>query len=221
MKNFIRVAILAFAFSFVSTNAFAQKFIDDEYATKTIMENQDVVYQPDTKIWSNCVDDSEGKIVLTKKINSGSGSYSEFYNSDSEIAFSFGTGAEFLFKDKLIAEDVYSMKFYSIYFDEQENKFNRRDVVIDSLNKVFTDAKIVRISEFKNDVLKVRKTPFKTMKLLLVNDTPEYFYKYRFQGKNFEQYDVVGLLKINKMGTIELYHPNEDFRTLYIKVRPL
>lgn len=219
MKNLgIKIALSAM-FSVLALGAFAQRSIDVDYSTRTVYENNQVVFSPVTRTWKTSVT-TDDPVVLTKKVSTGSGNYSEYYRADDEMAFSFGTGVEFLYNNKLVAQDCYSLKFYSIYFNRDTQKFDKKDVVIDSLNKVFPDAKIVRVSDFKNDTFRVRKNPFKPVKILLVNDTPEYFYKYRFQGDNFESYNLAGFLNIKKMGTIKFTHPGEDFKTLTIKVRP-
>lgn len=219
MKNLgIKIA-LSVMFSVLALGAFAQRCIDTDYSTQTIYENSQVIYSPQAEAWA--LDGvTENRVVLTKKVSVGSGNYSEFYGADDEIAFSFGTGVEFLYNDKLIAQDVYSLKFYSIFFNPLMQKFDKRNVTNIGLQKVFPDAKIVKVSEFKNDKMRIKKPLFKPVKILLVNDTPEYFYKYRFQGDNFEAYNLAGFLNIKKMGTIKFTHPNEDFKTLTIKIRP-
>lgn len=219
MKNLgIKIALSAL-FSVIALGAFAQRSIDTDYSTETIYENNQVIYSPQTEAWS--LDAlPENNIVFTKKVSVGSGSYSEFYGADEKLAFSFGTGAEFLYNDKLIAQDIYSLKFYSIFFNPLMQKFDKRNVSNIGLQKIFPDARIVNVSDFKDDKIRIKKPFFKPVKILLVNDTPEYFYKYRFQGDNFEAYNIAGLLNIKKMGTIKFTHPGEDFKTLTIKVRP-
>ncbi|MCM1010648.1 MAG: hypothetical protein NC390_07220 [Fusobacterium sp.] len=219
MKNLgIKIALSAM-FSVLALGAFAQRNIDTDYSTQTIYENNQVIYSPQAEVWA--LDGvAENRVVLTKKVSNGTGNYSEYYGADDEIAFSFGTGAEFLYNDKLIAQDIYSLKFYSVFFNPLMQKFDKRNVTNVGLQKVFPDAKIVNVSDFKNDKIRVKKPLFKPVKILLVNDTPEYFYKYRFQGDNFEAYNVAGLLNIKKMGTIKFSHAGEDFKTLTIKVRP-
>lgn len=220
MKNFgKKFALTALLFSFFALGAYAQKNFDTDYFVDTIYENNQVFYAPSTGIWTlNCV--SDDKIVLTKKIADGSGSYSEFLYSDNQTAFSFGTGFEFLYNDKLIAFDRYSLKFYTVRYDPENKIFYKKDLPDITLEEIFHDVKIIRVSEFKNNELHVRKIPFRSIKLLLVNDTPEYFYKYHFYGDNFEQYNLFGLLEVNKMGTIEFHHPAPEFRNLFIKVNP-
>jgi len=125
-----------------------------------------------------------------------------------------------MYDDKFIAQDVYGLKFFSVYYNEKTQKFDRKNVIINSLNKVFPDVKILKISDFKNNVLKVKKAPFKKIKVLLVNDTSEYFLNYHFEGENFEHYNMAGMLEINKMGKIKFAYPSDEFRALIIKVRP-
>lgn len=217
MKNFGIKITLSVLFSILALGAFAQKNFDTDYPTDTVYENNQVVYTPTTALWAfNSV--SADKIVLTKKVSDGSGSYSEFLYSDNTPAFSFGTGFEFLFNDRLIAYDKYSLKFYLVRYDAETKTFYKKDLPESVLEEIFHDVKIIRVSDFKNNELHVHKMPFRLMKLLLVNDTPEYFYKYHFHGDNFEQYNLFGLLEVNKMGTIEFHHPAPEFRNLFIKV---
>lgn len=220
MKNFgMKFALTALLFSFLTLGAYAQKNFDTDYLTDTVYEDNQVVYTPSTALWTfNSVADD--KIVLTKKISAGSGSYSEFLYSNNEPAFSFGTGFEFLYHDKLVAFDRYALKFYLVRYDPENKVFFKKDMPDTMLEEIFHDVKIIRVSEFKNNELHVRKAPLRPMKLLLLNDTPEYFYKYHFHGDNFESYNLFGLLEVNKMGTIEFHHPAPEFRNLFIKVSP-
>lgn len=221
MKNFgKKFALTALVFSLLTLGAYAQKNFDTDYPTDTIYENNQVVYTPATELWS-FGGMNEDRIVLTKKITQGSGSYSEFvYSSNNEPAFSFGTGFEFLYNDKLIAYDRYALKFFTVSYDPENKIFFRKDLPESVLKEIFHDVKIIKISEFKNNELRVRKIPLRPMKLLLVNDTPEYFYKYHFHGDNFEPYNLFGLLEVTKMGTIEFHHPAPEYRNLFIRVNP-
>lgn len=205
----------------LALGAYAQKSFDAEYPTDTIYENNQVVYTPATEIWS-FGGMAEDRIVLTKKISVGSGSYSEFvYSNNNAPAFSFGTGFEFLYHDKLVAQDKYSLKFFTISYDPETKTFFRKDLSPTKLKEIFHNVKIIRVSDFKDNKYHLRKIPFRPVKILLVNDTPEYFYKYQFHGDNFETYNLFGLLEVTKMGTIEFKHPSPEYRNLFIKVRPL
>lgn len=221
MRRFWKKCVLSvFLISFFALGAYAQKNFDADYPTDTIYENNQVVYTPSTELWSfSSV--AEDKITLTKKISAGSGSYSEFvYSNNNAPAFSFGTGFEFLYHDRLIAQDRYALKFFSVSYDPETKTFFRKDLSSSRLKEIFHDVKIIQISQFKDNKYHLRKVPFRPVKILLVNDTPEYFYKYHFYGDNFEQYNLFGLLEVNKMGTIEFHHPAPEYRNLFIKVSP-
>lgn len=220
MKNFgIKCAILAITFITLTLSAFAQKNIDAEYKTETIYENNQVVYSPKANSWING-SMGEDRIILTKQKSEDAGDFTEFIDENGETQIAFGTGFEFMYNDKLIAQDIYGLRFFSIYYNKEKQAFDRKNIVINSLTKVFPDVKIIKISEFKNNTIKLRKAPFKKIKLLLVNDTSEYFLNYHFEGDNFEHYNMAGMLEINKMGKIKFAYPNDDFRTLTIKIRP-
>ena len=215
-KNFV---FTAFALSFCALGAYAQRNFDADYPTDTVYENNQVVYTPTTELWS-FGGMAEDRIVLTKKISTGSGSYSEFVYSNNAPAFSFGTCFEFLYHDKLIAQDKYSLKFYTVSYAPETKTFFRKDLSSSRLKEIFHDVKIIYISQFKDNKYHLRKVPFRPVKILLVNDTPEYFYKYHFYGDNFETYNLFGLLEVNKMGTIEFHHPAPEYRNLFINVSP-
>lgn len=220
MKNLgIKCVFSAIVVLALSLSAFAQKNIDAEYKTETIYENNQVVYSSKANSWISGTM-GEDRIILTKQKSDDAGDYTEFVDEKGETQIAFGTGFEFMYNDKLIAQDVYGLKFFSIYYDKEKQAFDRKNVVINSLNNVFPDVKIIKISEFKDNVLKVKKAPFKKMKLLLVNDTSEYFLNYHFEGENFEHYNMAGMLEVHKMGKIKFAYPNDDFRALTIKVRP-
>lgn len=219
MKNFgIKLAVSVLC-SFFALGVFAQKNFDTDYPTDTVYENNQVVYTPTTSLWS-FGGMAEDRIVLTKKVSTGSGSYSEFFYSNNDLAFSFGTGFEFLYNDRLIGFDRYALKFYNIRYDAETKTFYKKDLPESMLEEIFHDVKIIKVSEFKDNELRVHKMPFRPIKLLLVNDTPEYFYKYHFHGDNFDTYNLFGLLEVDKMGTIEFHHPAPEFRNLFIKVTP-
>lgn len=218
MKKFGKKLVLtSMLFSLLTLGAYAQKTFDVDYPTDTIYENNQVFYSPQTELWSfNAV--SEDKIGLTKKISVGSGSYSEFFYPDNQLAFSIGTSFEFLYHDKLIAFDRYALKFSQLSYDPENKVFFRKEVPESLIKEIFNDVKIIKISEFKDNELKIKKVPFRPMKILLLNDTPEYFYKYHFHGDNFEPYNLFGLLEVNKMGTIEFHHSAPEYRSLFIRV---
>ncbi len=221
MRNFGKKLMLTvLTFSVLALGAYAQKTFDADYPIDTIYENNQVVYLPTAKRWSFGAM-SEDRIVLTKKISAGSGGYSEFVHSNSgEVAFSFGTGFEFLYMDRLIAYDKYALKFFVVSYDPENKTFFKKDLSQQFMDEIFHDVKIIKVSDFKDNKIHIQKMPFRTMKLLLVNDTPEYFYKYLFHGDNFEQYNLFSLLEVNKMGTIEFHHPAPEFRNLFINVSP-
>lgn len=221
MKKFgIKVMFSLFCALSLCGSVFAQKFVDNDYKTTTLTDESEVVYLPTLKKWS-AVGVGDEKVLLVKRVSTNAGNYSEFVDEKGNVAIAFGTGFEFLYGEKLIAQDVYSLKFFSVYWDEDSKQFDKKMILEPKLQEIFPDVKIVKISDFKKNVLRVRKNPFKPLKILVLNDTPEYFYKYKFYGDNFEIYDVAGLLEINKCGTIEFKQANEVFRELRIKVRPV
>ena len=132
MKNFgIKFVISTMAVFTLSLGAFAQKNIDAEYKTETIYVNNHVVFSPKADSWISGTM-GEDRIILTKQKSDDAGDYTEFVDENGEVKIAFGTGFEFMYNDKLIAQDVYGLKFFSIYYNKEKQAFDRKNIVINS-----------------------------------------------------------------------------------------
>ena len=83
---------------------------------------------------------------FTKKISSGTGSYSEFYSPEGEFLFSTGCQYEFIINGSLIGYSNYDLKFYE--FTPSGRTAERRELTEEEVQALFPDFKIVKISEF-------------------------------------------------------------------------
>ena len=68
---------------------------------------------------------NEDRIILTKQKSEDAGDYTEFVDANGEVKIAFGTGFEFMYNDKLIAQDIYGLKFFSIYYNKEKQAFDK------------------------------------------------------------------------------------------------
>ena len=146
-------------------------------------------------------------IYYTKKVSSGTGSFSEFYTPEGEFVFSTGCNYEFIIDGKLFGYSNSELKFYE--FSLPCGILEQRELSEDEIKSLFKDFKIVKISEFTSSTNSLRlKKDRKHYKIILLNDTDRYFYHYGFTSNNakFNTYPLRGLLDITKRGMIQFSH---------------
>lgn len=172
--------------------------------------NTQVTYSPEANVWNNG-SMSEDRIVLTRKVVDGTGSYSQYLYNDGKEAFTLGSNYEFLCSGKLIAVHNAELKFFEVIYKDSD--FSETSLDIDEVQKLFPDAKILRISQFKDGMMVVKKPLFEKAKYLLLNDTDEYFHKYSFKPSKVKQTPIAGLIETSKSGKITFSHYNQSTLT--------
>jgi hypothetical protein len=75
---------------------------------------------------------------------------------------------------------------------------------------LFPTVKVVKVSKFKNGILKVRKIKDY---ILLFNDTNSDFYRYSTTPTEVGSTDIKGLIDISKINNITFSHYNENNQT--------
>ena len=166
-----------------------------------------VVFCPSDNTWAAapvCVDD----IILTRKVSSGTGSYSQYLFSDGKEAFTTGSNYDFIFQGRLIAVHNAELKFFEVVYNGEY--FSEKPLDDETIQKIFPDARILKISGFKNGKITIKKHVFKHEKYLLVNDTDQYFYKYSYKPEKVHRGNVAGLFETSKSGKITFSHFNKD-----------
>ena len=157
-------------------------------------------------IWTTKFDKKDSN-YYTKKISSGTGSYSEFYNPEGEFVFSTGCQYEFILDGKLYGYSNYDLKFYEFTFNE--NILDQRELSQDEVQELFKNFEIIKISDFaaSTNSLKIKKKG-RNFKIILLNDTDRYFYHYSYSSNNakFKIYPLKGFLCITKKGMIQFSH---------------
>ena len=203
MKRFILSLIMMFA---LVTSSNAAEYLNIPY--KNIKEGQKIKIEND--VWTDKVARRDMDYII-KLISDGSGNYSEYFSSDGNLYFNSGTQYEFIYKGELIGYSNHDLKFYS--YTQFGNKVEKRELGEDEIQEMFPNFKIIKISDFSSNTnsLKIKKDR-KNMKLILFNDTDEYFYHYSFTSGNakFETYPLRGFLNITKKGMIQFAHFGEN-----------
>lgn len=189
-----------------------------DYDFDGVYDGYQVVYSPSANFFSNggMVED---RIVLTKRTSVGSGSYSEYYLED-KLVLSLGSNFEFLKDGRLIAVHNHDLTFYEVIYKDGE--FFEKKMNEEEIKEIFPKAQIIKISEFENKEVSIRKLPFQKLEVLLLNDTEQYFYKYFYEPKDVQKTDVKGLLEISEYGKIEFSHFGQDSESdpkLTIKIK--
>ncbi len=186
----------------LTLGAHAADFAKIKY--KNIKENDKIKIEND--VWTDNIKRREAEYLI-KIISDGSGSYSEFYNSDGSFAFTTGCQYEFIKNGDLIGYSNQDLKFYD--FTYANGELSRRELSEEEIHTLFPDYEIIKISEFTETTnsLKVKKEKL-NYKIILLNDTDRNFYHYGFTTGNskIEKYPLSGFLNIKKRGMIQFSH---------------
>lgn len=167
-----------------------------------IYDKYQVIYSPSGKYFAQggMVED---RIVLTKKTGVGSGGYSEYYKND-QLAFTLGSNFEFVSGPKLIAVHNNDLTFSEVVYNK--GKFSEKKMSVAEVQAVFPDVKIIKISEFHKGEYTLRKGLFETVRVLILNDVGDDFYRYSFRPSSVKKTDVAGLIEISDMDDVEFSH---------------
>lgn len=143
----------------------------------TITENAQVVFSPSSGKWTNggMIDD---RIVFTKHISSGSGSYSEYVSPRQKLYLS--STYEFLSDGRLIGYSEHDLKFYEIRY--QNGVFVEKKLNPEEVQALFPGLDIILLSTAENhNTIEIKKKWFGPQTFLLLNDTDIFYYKYSFE----------------------------------------
>lgn len=179
--------------------------------------NTQVVYVPSANYWNNA-GMAKDRIVFTKHITSGSGSYSE-YASDKTTLY-LPTTYEFLYDGRLIGYSEHDLKFYEIVY--KNKKFETKPLNKSAVQDLFPELDIVTTSSAKNGILVIKKPVFEDKTFLLLNDTDVSYYHYSFEDfKNANTSPFKSMLTIKDSGNIIFSHFGStapEYPTLTIKI---
>ncbi len=143
-----------------------------------IKENDKLSFSKTKYTWQMGFD--ENNYNFTKHYTIGSGGFSEYELNN--VRYDTHSTVEYIVDKKLLGYNPHTLKFSYITFDGQ--KFNNEYLSDSELQKYFPNTKFIKISEFKNNQIVIRKRPFISEEYLLINDTNQDFYKYSLTNGN-------------------------------------
>ncbi|MBR1908587.1 hypothetical protein IJ818_06595 [bacterium] len=185
------------------------------YAYDSVENNYEITYSQ-KRGWAFSSTDKE-KTVLIKKQAEGSGGYSEYYYEDGTLAVTLNSDYEFIFENNLICVVNSNFKYYKLI--KTSDGFKISALTIPELKEIFPNTDIIKISEFVDNQIIIKKAPFKDKNILLLNDTNKYFYKYSLTPNYIQDENIKGLLHINNYGEFEFSHYEDENEKLKITVR--
>ena len=202
MKKIFFSLLILFAVALTSS---ASELLNIPY--KNIKEEDKIKLNND--VWTNKISRRDSDYFV-KIVSDGTGSYSEFYNSDGTFAFTTGCQYEFLYKGDLIGYSNQDLKFYD--FTYADGLLNRRELSVDEIASMFPDFKIIKISEFSTNTnsLKVKKEGH-NFKIILGSATPSLETKSRALKGIYEQLYLkkrINNLPLPKVDIVDLTNKN-------------
>lgn len=184
MCRFLLVFIMLF---FVGTVVRADNY-------PNIPVNSKLYYNLDSESWTTS---RKGcSIEFVKQLTLGKNTYSEYVSDD--LHYEANSTKEFFHNGDLIGYNKNSLKFHRIYFADDKIQLERLNEK--ELMELFPKAEIIRISEFKDNYIKIKRNPFKEKTYLLVNDTNLMFYNYGFENFDNSVEGFVSLFTPRKFG---------------------
>lgn len=193
MKKIFLTLLILFS---VTLNAYSFDFVENS-----------VYYNLQTLKWSSQRTTAKD-IKLFYKLYPTSGGYSEYYNNKGKLAIGPFSNKEFIYNGNLIGIDNGNLKLICYYYDN--GFFRNKELDTATVNNLFPNAEIIKISQFQNNSITLYKKPFEQKQYLIINDTNNNYYKYQFKPANISNENVNGLITVNKFGKITFSHYGDD-----------
>lgn len=193
MKKIFLTLLILFS---VTLNAYSFDFVENN-----------VYYNLQTLKWSSQRTTAKD-IKLFYKLYPASGGYSEYYNNKGKLAIGPFSNKEFIYNGNLIGIDNGNLKLICYYYDN--GFFRNKELDTATVNNLFPNAEIIKISQFQNNSITLYKKPFEQKQYLIINDTNNNYYKYQFKPANISNENVNGLITVNKFGKITFSHYGDD-----------
>lgn len=193
MKKIFLTLLILFS---VTLNAYSFDFVENN-----------VYYNLQTLKWSSQRTTAKD-IKLFYKLYPTSGGYSEYYNNKGKLAIGPFSNKEFIYNGNLIGIDNGNLKLICYYYDN--GFFRNKELDTATVNNLFPNAEIIKISQFQNNSITLYKKPFEQKQYLIINDTNNNYYKYQFKPANISNENVNGLITVNKFRKITFSHYGDD-----------
>ena len=180
-----------------------------------ITEGATLYYNVADSTWS--VAPKDGAVKFSKRYTIGENKFSEYVND--ELGHDANSTREFIHNNNLIGYNKNTFKFHKIKF---ENGSLKQEVLNEKeLKEIFPHHEIIRISQFKNNMIKIKRTPFVKKSYLIMNDTNTMFYNYQLTGADNSQEQFNCIFTPNWRGKIDLLplEKSVTYTPYYIRLR--
>ncbi len=179
-----------------------------------VTEGSQVIFLPSVGVWSNG-GMAEDRIVFTKHVSVGSGSYSE-YVSDKQTLYLPST-YEFLYQGRLIGYSAHDLKFYETVY--KDGRFVTDPLAPTAVAEIFPSLPLVLISSAQNGEITVDKPFWRDEVFLLLNDTNESYYHYSFEDYTPPASPFKSYLVLDRAETLVFSHfGSSDMPVLRLKI---
>lgn len=206
MKRFLLALIFM---TFLGGSVFA------EYAYPDIPQNAVTYYSQNEKKWS--LTPLKYSIKFTKRYTTGQNRFSEY--AIEGLGFDTNSTREFISNGDLIGYNQSTLKFHRIYFENgrmKKEQLNEKEI-----RTLFPGCEIIRVSQFKDNSIKIKRNPFKSKTYLLMNDTNTMFYGYSFKGLDNTKEAFNCIFTPERNGKIEFLPPEKSvtYTPYYIRLK--
>ncbi len=148
------------------------------------------------------------RIVFTKSVSAGSGSYSIYKTGN--LLTQLPTTYEFICNGRLYGYNAWNWKFYEINYDATVQKFYTIELNKKELEKLFEGIEVVPLSQMKKNELTIDPDKFMTANVLVWNDTNHDFYRYSFEGDYKPKSPFPSILNIQNTTRLKYSHFGAD-----------
>ncbi len=177
------------------------------FATDNIIpvtNNSTLYYSPSLNLWS-ITPKTKDKIKITKR------DYKYYINQ--KLAFTLKSDFNFISNNQFATVDNNTLKFYALNYDN--STFLPQEMSPNQVQTLFKDIKVIPISQFENQIYKIKREPFKTETYLLVNDTAQDFTGYRFSPTSVQRTPIKGIFLARNSNTIRFRKESDNLKQEY------
>ena len=116
------------------------------------------------------------------------------------------------YKHKCCDKDgyLYRRSAHTCQYILKNNKFEKQLLTIDEIQELYPNYSIIRVSDFKNNEIKIYKKFMSKKKILLLNDTENSFYKYNYKPASVNPERIKPFIRLSRTGKIVFSHYGED-----------
>lgn len=194
------------------TQVVEEKFLDALY------DKDKAIYSIETGKWYLGEPISDDDIVLTKKLFTGTGAYSQYYYPDGTLAISLCSGYEFVKDGLLVIVNNENLTYSKLVYSD--GVFEEAPIEFLEIQTMFPETQLVRLSLLDSDnKMWVHKPLFKKKSLFFINDTDKYYYNLTAKVKSLQPTELRSFVVLSHYGFYTFTHFGERNGKIRLYVR--